>query len=75
MEYQPLPPVVDMDKNDGTLLGMRLRYLTDLGAYCVGGSQAIIDTLTPSGAQGAYEVRDLAWTTYGVYTNKVPIGP
>ena len=62
-------------KNDGTLLGMRLRYFSDLGAYCVGASHTIIDTLTPSGAQGAYKVQDLAWTTYGVYTNKVPISP
>ena len=30
---------------------------------------------TPSGAQGAYKVKNLAWTTYGVYTNKVPVGP
>ena len=31
--------------------------------------------LTPSGATGVYRVRDVAWTTYGVYTNKVPVGP
>ena len=62
-------------KNDGTLTGIRLRYLTDLGAYCVGGSHAVVQLLTPSGAQGVYKVRDISWTTLGVYTNKVPVGP
>ena len=62
-------------KNDGTLTGIRLRYFTDLGAYCVGGSHAVVERLTPSGAQGVYKVRDLSWTTIGVYTNKVPVGP
>ena len=62
-------------KNDGTLTGIRYRYFTDLGAYCMGGSHSIVQMLTPSGAQGAYQVRDLSWTTVGVYTNKVPVGP
>jgi len=61
--------------NDGTLLGLRLRYFTDLGAYCVGGSHAIVEALTPSGAQGCYKLRNIEWTTLGVYTNKVPVGP
>jgi carbon-monoxide dehydrogenase large subunit len=60
---------------DGTLSGLRLRYYTDLGAYCNGGSHAVVGMLTPSGATGVYRVRDVAWTTYGVYTNKVPVGP
>ena len=58
-------------KNDGTLLGMRLRIYADLGAYTEVLSHAI-PTLTPSMAPGVYRVRDMAWTTYGVYTNKVP---
>jgi len=62
-------------RKDGTLLGLRIRYFTDLGAYCLGGSHAVVETLTPSGAQGVYKVRDLRWTSYGVYTNKVPVGP
>lgn len=60
---------------DGTLLGLRLHYYTDLGAYCVGGSHSIVELLTPSGAQGCYKVRNLAWSSLGVYTNKVPVGP
>ena len=62
-------------KNDGTLTAIRMRYFTDLGAYCVGNSHAIVQMLTPTGAQGVYRVRDLSWTTLGVYTNKVPVGP
>ena len=62
-------------KNDGTLMGIRIGYITDLGAYCMGGSQSIIETLTPHGAQGPYKVRDFSSTTLGVYTNKVPVGP
>ena len=58
-------------KADGTLIGMRLRIYADLGAYCQVLSHAI-PTLTPSMSPGVYKVRDLAWTTYGVYTNKVP---
>ena len=62
-------------KSDGTLTGLRIHYFTDLGAYCVGGSHAIVEMLTTSGAQGVYKVRNLSWTTTGVYTNKVPVGP
>ena len=62
-------------KNDGTLTGIRMRYFTDMGAYCVGGSHSVLEMVTPSGAQGVYRVRDLSWTTLGVYTNKVPVGP
>ena len=62
-------------RNDGTLTGLRIRYITDLGAYCLGGSHAIIENLTPSGVQGAYKVKDLSTSTLGIYTNKVPVGP
>ncbi len=58
-------------KNDGTLLGLRLRIYADLGAYCEVLSHAI-PTLAPSMSPGVYTVKDIAWTTYGVYTNKVP---
>lgn len=62
-------------RSDGTLLAMRLRYYTDLGAYSLGSNQAIVGSLTPSGAQGVYKVGNLDWTSFGVYTNKVPVGP
>ena len=58
-------------KLDGTLSAMRLRIYADLGAYCQVLSHAI-PTATPSMAPGVYRVNNIAWTTYGVYTNKVP---
>ena len=61
--------------DDGVLLGMRISYYTELGAYSSGGTHSVVDTSIPSGAQGAYRVRNLQWTTYGVFTNKVPVGP
>ena len=60
---------------EGTLLGLRLRFYTDLGAYSSGGTHSVVAASTPTGAQGAYRVQNLAWTTYGVFTNKVPVGP
>ena len=62
-------------RKDSTLLGVRVRFYTDLGAYCNGGSHAVVAMLTPAGIQGAYRVRDIAWTTSGVFTNRVPVGP
>ena len=62
-------------KQDGTLLGMRLRYFTDLGAYCTGSAHSVTNILLPPGVQGVYTVRNLAWTNTAVYTNKVPFGP
>ena len=62
-------------KKDGTLLGMRLRYYNDMGAYCWGSAPNVVESFATSGAQGAYKVKNLAWTTYGLYTNKVPVGP
>jgi len=57
--------------NDGTLQGLRLRIYADLGAYCQVLSHAI-PTLTPSMAPGVYRLTNISWTTYGVFTNKVP---
>ena len=57
--------------NDGTLVGLKLKILADLGAYCQVLSHAI-PTLTPSLAPGVYKIRDMEWETYGIYTNKVP---
>ena len=61
--------------DNGVLLGMRISYYTELGAYSSGGTHSVVDASIPSGAQGAYRVRNLEWTTYGVFTNKVPVGP
>ena len=60
---------------DGVLTALRFRFYTDLGAYCFGGTHAVAETLTPSGATGAYQVAHLEWTAHGVYTNKMSVGP
>ena len=62
-------------RSDGRLLGLRSTYYTDLGAYSFGGTHGVAETLTPSGAAGAYTVENLEWTVYGVYTNKMTVGP
>ena len=60
---------------DGRLLALRTQYYTDLGAYSFGGTHGVAETLTPSGAAGAYTVENLEWTVFGVYTNKMSVGP
>ena len=60
---------------DGILLGMRLRFYTDLGAYSSGGTHLVAAVSTPAGAVGVYKIQNLAWTASGVFTNKVPVGP
>ena len=46
-----------------------------MGAYCFGGTHGVAETLTPSGAAGAYTVEHLQWEVFGVYTNKMTVGP
>ena len=62
-------------RNDGKLLALRSKYYTDLGAYSFGGTHGVAETLTPSGAAGAYTVEHLQWEVFGVYTNKMTVGP
>ena len=62
-------------RNDGKLLALRTKYYTDLGAYSFGGTHGVAETLTPSGAAGAYTVEHLQWEVFGVYTNKMTVGP
>ena len=62
-------------RNDGKLLALRTKYYTDLGAYSFGGTHGVAEALTPSGAAGAYTVEHLQWEVFGVYTNKMTVGP
>ena len=62
-------------RNDGRLLALRTRYYTDLGAYSFGGTHGVAETLTPSGAAGAYTVEHIYWEVFGIYTNKMTVGP
>ena len=62
-------------RNDGRLLALRTQYYTDLGAYSFGGTHGVAETLTPSGSTGAYTVEHVHWEVFGVYTNKMTVGP
>ena len=59
----------------GLLTGLKVDYYTDMGSYCRGPSHSVVGGLTPLGIQGPYQVRNVAWNSYGIYTNKVPVGP
>ena len=60
---------------NGMLTALKVDYYTDMGSYCRGPSHSVVGGLTPLGIQGAYQVRNVAWNSYGIYTNKVPVGP
>jgi aerobic carbon-monoxide dehydrogenase large subunit len=57
-------------KKDGTILGMRVRIIADLGAYYQVFT-AIIPTLTGALAPGCYKVPALQFDLTGVFTNKM----
>ena len=54
---------------------LKTQYYTDLGAYSFGGTHGVAETLTPSGATGAYTVEHVHSEVFGVYTNKMTVGP
>lgn len=60
-------------KNDGTLLGLRVRAYANMGAYlstlAPGLPTIIYSTLIPS----IYRLRSLDLTVYGVFTNTTPV--
>ncbi len=60
-------------KKDGTITGMKVKVLADLG----GGYNyitAVIANLTPPMIPGVYRVRNVETELIGVFTNKTPIG-
>ena len=60
-------------KDDGTLTGMRLRVLSDAGAYAgFGGALAIGPTRTM--AQGVYDIPRIQYEVAAVVTNTTPMG-
>ena len=62
-------------KNDGTVLGLRVQFYVDLGAYCHGSSHSVAGVNTPTLSPGMYRIQNVDWATCGVFTNKVPFGP
>ena len=61
--------------NNGILTALRIRFLTDMGAFCHGSSHLTMSMMTPSAAPGVYTVKNLTLANRGVYTNKIPVGP
>jgi carbon-monoxide dehydrogenase large subunit len=61
-------------QNDGTLLGLRMHTLADLGGF-LSGVAAMITARSPEMAVGPYRVAAVESRVEGVYTNKPPITP
>ncbi len=61
-------------RNDGQLLGLRVRSIADLGAFHFGVS-AMIAQRMPSFLSGPYQVQAVGSEVVGVFTNKVPTAP
>ncbi|HEY6284980.1 MAG TPA: xanthine dehydrogenase family protein molybdopterin-binding subunit [Ktedonobacteraceae bacterium] len=61
-------------RNDGQLLGLRVRAIVDLGAFHFGVS-AMIAQRMPTFLSGPYQVQAVGSEVVGVFTNKVPTAP
>ncbi|MGZ3646806.1 MAG: xanthine dehydrogenase family protein molybdopterin-binding subunit [Ktedonobacteraceae bacterium] len=60
-------------KNDGRLLGLKVRSIADLGAF-LAATTAMVPTGTPFMLNGPYQVQAVDSQVVGVFTNKVPTG-
>ena len=60
-------------KRDGSILGMRVRIVADLGAYCLM-STALVPFLTSHRIAGPYKTPAISVEVRGVFTNKPPTG-
>jgi aerobic carbon-monoxide dehydrogenase large subunit len=58
-------------KNDGTLLGINVHTVADLGAW-LAGATAMVPTGTPRMLNGVYAMKALTTTVLGSLNNKVP---
>jgi carbon-monoxide dehydrogenase large subunit len=61
-------------KNDGQVLGLRVRTIADLGAF-LAGATAMVPNRTPSFLCGPYQIQAVESEVVGVFTNKVPTAP
>jgi aerobic carbon-monoxide dehydrogenase large subunit len=61
-------------KNDGQLLGLKVRSIADLGAFIFGVS-AMIALRVTSFLSGPYQIQAVDSQVVGVFTNKVPTAP
>ena len=60
-------------KRDGSILGLRVRIVADLGAYCLP-STALVPLLTSHRIAGPYKIPAISIEVRGVFTNKPPTG-
>ncbi|HLI07916.1 MAG TPA: xanthine dehydrogenase family protein molybdopterin-binding subunit [Ktedonobacteraceae bacterium] len=58
-------------KNDGRLLGLRVRSFADLGAY-LANTTAMVPSRVPTQLSGPYQVQAVESSMIGVFTNKAP---
>ena len=61
-------------KNDGQVLGLKVRTIADLGAF-LAGATAMVPNRTPSFLCGPYQIQAVKNEVVGVFTNKVPTAP
>jgi carbon-monoxide dehydrogenase large subunit len=61
-------------KNDGQLLGIKVRTVADLGAFLLGVT-AMVPNGTPYMLSGPYSVQAVDSQVVGVFTNKIPTAP
>ncbi len=61
---------------DGMILGVRDRYLSNAGAYSTWPTTAAMEAMQAGKLlPGPYRLRNYRWESYGVFTNKGPLGP
>ncbi|HLH63276.1 MAG TPA: xanthine dehydrogenase family protein molybdopterin-binding subunit [Ktedonobacteraceae bacterium] len=61
-------------KDDGRVLGLKVRTIADLGAF-LAGATAMVPNRTPSFLCGPYRIQAVESEVVGVFTNKVPTAP
>ena len=63
-------------REDGRVLGLRATILSSIGAYGIRPFGPLLDPLGCAGLiPGPYDIRDYAYDTYAIATNKSPEGP
>ena len=60
-------------KRDGSILGLRVHIVADLGAYCLM-STALVPYLTSHRIAGPYKIPAISVEVRGIFTNKPPTG-
>ncbi len=60
-------------RSDGKILGIRNRYVVDMGAYCAWGLVVAYNAATT--LPGAYKLENYRFEMQAVYTNKAPMAP